>query len=94
MNKKTPNYITATDARKDIFQLVSRVKDSPLPVGITINGIPEAMLLGRETYEALIETIDTLTDVDLMKQIMQSNADVKNGKYRNWESIKKEIFNE
>lgn len=85
------NYITATDARKNFFELLENVKRRPTPVNITVKGIPEAVIMSREDYDSWIATIETLSDPELMDQIRESDADFKAGRYENWEDVKREL---
>lgn len=84
-------YITATDARKNFFALLEKVKKTPQPVNITVNGIPEAVMMGKEDYDAWMETIDILSDPELMASIRQGEKDIKAGRYKSWDKVKKEL---
>lgn len=85
------NFINATDARNNFFDLLDRVKKSPYPINITVKGIPEAVIMGKEEFDGWIATIETLSDTELMKSIRQSEKDIKAGRYRDWSEVKKEL---
>lgn len=87
----TQNFINATDARNNFFDLLDRVKKSPYPINITVKGIPEAVIMSKEEFDGWIATIETLSDTELMKSIGQSEKDIEAGRYRDWEEVKKEL---
>lgn len=87
----TRNYIAATEARNNFFKLLERVKKNPYPINITVKGIPEAVIISTEEYESWMATIETLSDPELMKSIKESEEDLKAGRYRSWEEVKKEL---
>ena len=84
-------YISATDARKDFFNMIDRVKDSPSTVTISVKGKPEVVIMDKDEYDGWLETIDVLADEDLMRQIRQGEKDIKAGKFHDWEDVKKEL---
>jgi antitoxin YefM len=89
--RKTDKYITATEARKNFFELIEKVKKSSFPVNITVKGIPEVVLMSREEYEGWMATIETLSDPELMDALRESEKEIKAGRYHLWEDVKKEL---
>lgn len=87
-------YITATEARKTFFELLEKVKKSVSPVNITIKGIPEVVMLSKDEYDGLIATLETYEDPELMEAIREGQENIKNGEYRDWEVIKREMLGE
>ncbi len=87
----TSHYITATEARNNFFDLLEKVKKGPYPINITVKGIPQAVIMDKEDYDAWMATMETLSDPELMKQIRQSEEDFKAGRYKDWEEVKKEL---
>ena len=84
-------FINATDARSNFFGLLSQVKKGPYPIHITVKGVPEAVLMSKEDFDALVATYETLADKDLMEQIKLGDADIKAGKYVSLEDVEKEL---
>ena len=85
------SFINATDARKNFFDLLSQVKRRPFPVQITVKGVPEAVLMSKEDYDAWMATYETLMDKELMGQIKSGDADIKAGRYVSLEAVEKEL---
>lgn len=84
-------FINATQARKQFFDLLARVKQTTYPIQITVKGVPEAVLMGKEDFDAWMATYETLMDTKLMKQIQQGDADIKAGRYVSLEEVEKEL---
>lgn len=53
---------TVTEAKNTLSALVSEVDSVGERVVITVNGMPAAVLIGSDDYEALMDTIECLTD--------------------------------
>lgn len=68
MSKTLP--ISEVKAR--LPELVSRVAEREDEIIVTRNGKPAAVLVGYDEYERLKETLDVLSDEDLMRQIRES----------------------
>jgi len=69
-----------SDARARLSELLDEVRGSQEHVVITRNGRPVALLMSLDEYESLEETIEVLSDEDLMEQLRQSEEDVKAGR--------------
>ena len=89
--KKKFEYISATEARKDFFNIIDRVKDAPSTVTISVNGNPEVIIMNKEEYDSWNDTMEVLADEELMRQIRQGEKDIKAGRLHDWEDIKKEL---
>lgn len=85
------NYITATEARNNFFDLLGKIKSGPYPVNITVNGIPEAVIMSKDDFEGWMATLETLSDPGLMESIRESEEDLKAGRYQTLEEVEKEL---
>lgn len=87
-----PNtYITATEVRNKFFDVLEQVKKGPYPINITVRGIPQAVIVSKEDYDAWMATIETLSDPELMESIRESEEDLKAGRYTSLEEVEKEL---
>lgn len=84
-------FISATEARNNFFGLLERVKKGPFPINITVKGIPKAVIMSREDYNAWMATVETLSDPELMEAIREGDKNFAEGKYQTWEEAKKEL---
>jgi len=84
-------YISATEARNNFFALLERVRKNPFPVNITVKGIPEAVIMNKEDYDAWVATVETLSDPELMESIRKGDEDIRAGRYQTLEEVEKEF---
>ena len=61
-----------SDVKARLPELVAGVMEREEEVVVTRNGKPAAVLVNVEEYERLKETLDVLSDPDLMRQIRSS----------------------
>jgi antitoxin YefM len=71
------NYIPVTKAKARLLDIIRMINDREDTIAITKNGIPRAVIMSMEQYEAMRETMAILGDVEMMKQIRCSRNEVK-----------------
>jgi prevent-host-death family protein len=69
-----------SEVKARLPELVSGVAEREEEIVVTRNGKPAAMLVSYAEYERLKETLDVLSDPDLMRQIRESEAYFAAGK--------------
>jgi prevent-host-death family protein len=69
-----------SDVKARLPELVTGVEEREEEVIVTRNGKPAARLVNYADYERLKETLDVLSDADLMKQIRRSLKEIAAGK--------------
>jgi antitoxin YefM len=69
-----------SEVKARLPELVTGVEEREEEVVVTRNGKPAAMLVNYAEYERLKETLDVLSDAELMQQIRQSRAYFASGK--------------
>lgn len=83
--------ISATQARKDLYDLIEKVALSGKRIGITNKGETKAILMSAEEVASWEATLDVMSDPELVKSIKQSEKDIKAGRVIAWEDVKKEL---
>ena len=63
-----------SEVKARLPELVNVVAEREEEIVVTRNGKPAAMLVNYAEYERLKETLDVLSDPDLMRQIRESEA--------------------
>ncbi|HSA89069.1 MAG TPA: type II toxin-antitoxin system Phd/YefM family antitoxin [Burkholderiales bacterium] len=82
-----------SEVKARLPELVTGVEEREEQVVVTRNGRPAAMLVSYAEYEGLKETLDVLSDPELMKQIRQSLASIASGeKWLTFEEVFGEPF--
>jgi len=67
-----PKTLPISEVKAKLPELVTGVSEREEEVVVTKNGKPAAVLVNYAEYERLKETIDVLSDPDLMRQIRTS----------------------
>lgn len=70
-------YLTITETRRQLLDLPDQLNDEPLI--ITKHGKPAMVALGYEQFESLMETLEVLSDPDLMPTLRQSMTQADQG---------------
>ena len=70
-------FLTITETRKQLLDLPDQLNDEPLI--ITKHGKPAMVALGYEQFESLMETLEVLSDPDLMATLRQSMIQADQG---------------
>jgi len=88
---KTKTTLPISEARKKIFQIAKEVQKPSNYYTLTEKGRPKAVIMSVEEFESIMETMEILSDPELMKKIEKAEAEYKKGEYIKWEDVKKEI---
>lgn len=68
------------EAKAHLSEVVNRVSTQHERITVTVHGRPSAVLLAPEDLERLEETIAVLADGDLVRDLVQAEADVAAGR--------------
>ncbi len=74
------SYIPITQAKAKLLDMVRQLGDTNDTIAITKNGVPKAVMLSMKKFEGFLETIDILSDPEMMRQLQGSAEDAKGGK--------------
>jgi prevent-host-death family protein len=80
-----------TEARNKFAQLVDEASKMFTRFTITRKGKPEAILMSKEEYDALIDTIEILSNVETMAAIRRAEEDIQAGRVKPLEDVIKEL---
>lgn len=69
-------YIPITRAKTKLLDMIRDFDDREDTIAITKNGVPKAVLMSIDQYEAMCETMEILADNGLMKQVRQSEDEI------------------
>ena len=64
--------LSLSDAKTHLPELIAGVDEREEEVIVTKNGRPAAIIVNVKEYERLRDTLDVLSDPELMKQIRES----------------------
>lgn len=85
--------MTITKARAQLMGIPKRLSRSKRPktLAITQHGKPVLAVMPWEFYEGLVETLEIMSDPDLMKSIRKGIEELDAGKGIPWEEAKKRL---
>lgn len=84
--------LTITKARQALLELPERLKRSPeRAVEITRRGQPVLAVLPWEFYESIIETLEVLSDPEMVSAVRRSLEDIKRGRLLSHEEARKRL---
>lgn len=87
-----PRTISATHARQQFFKLLEQAAKPGHNVTVTMEGEPRVVLMSVEEYEGWVETLEIMSDPELMQQIREGIADMKAGRVHTLEEVKRELL--
>jgi len=74
------SYIAVTKAKARLLDMIRNIDDRDDTIAITKNGIPKAVIMSMEQYEAMCETMAIMADEDIMQQMRASIKDIQEKK--------------
>lgn len=80
-----------TDARHELTSLPEQLSVSHEAVAVTRRGKPVLAILPWEEYEAIVETLEILSDEDLMRALRQGIREARQGKGIPWAQAKRKL---
>lgn len=85
------SVIPLTEARNHFTQLVEEASNFFARFTITRKGKPEAVLMSKEEYDALLDTLEILANKETMRSLRRAKEDIKKGRVRPLEDVVKEL---
>jgi len=74
------NEMTISEAREALTRLPGRLARSSASLTITKRGRPVMALLPYELFEAILETLEVMTDEHLMKDLKRGIREIEEGR--------------
>lgn len=76
-----------TKAKRELLDILKRMEEEQSTVALTRNGEPVGVLLTPRRYEALMETIEVLSDQEVLKALVKSAEDFSAGRVYSHEEV-------
>lgn len=85
--------ISIGDARKNLTKIPARFKENPAlgAIAITKRGQPIMALVDWNLFESILETMEIMSDPELMKHIRQGIREMERGDLIPWEQVKSRL---
>ena len=85
------NTVSLKKLRPELPKVVERIDGKLDRYVITKRGKPVVVMLSIDDYESLIETLDILADPKAMAGLREGERDIKKGRTRSWQEIKRSL---
>lgn len=79
------------EIREEIARLPEHFDHTPEVVAVTRHGKPIMAILPWNLYESLVETLEIMSDPEMMAAFRQGVQEMAEGKGRPWEDVKKDL---
>ena len=73
--------LPVTKVKREFLDILKTMEDEYSTVAVTRNGEPVGIMMTPDRYDALLETIDILSDNKILRALKTSQADFKSGKF-------------
>jgi len=83
--------INLTEAKTRLTKYINEAQNLGEQFLISRNGRPVAVLMSYEEYDSLLETLDVLSDEQLMADIKAGEEDIKAGRVIDHEELLREL---
>ena len=80
-----------TEARAKLTQIANDLAGSQDTVTVTNRGKPMMTLIGYEMYESIIESLEIMSDPELMAQLRQSLREARSGDMIDLDEVEREL---
>lgn len=80
-----------SDARAHLTELLDEIEEIREHVVITRNGRPAVVVMSEAEYESLMETLEVLSDSEVMAALKASDEDVAAGRVSPWDEVKRDL---
>lgn len=80
--------VSATNARRQLFDLIEQAGKPGSVISITHRDLPGVIMMSYDEFEGWVETMEILSDPKLMKDIQEG---VKDAKSVSWQDAKKKL---
>ena len=83
--------ISITEGRKKLFKIVEEVQRPDTYYTFTVDGKPKVVLMSKDEFDSIMETMEIMSDPEIMKDIKKAEEDFKKGRYSSWEEVKEKL---
>ena len=82
--------LPVTKVKRDLLDILKRMEEEEATIALTRNGEPIGVMMPLSRYESLLETIDILSDKQILRSLEKSKKDFKSGKIFSDEEVWKD----
>ncbi len=81
------HILPVTKVKRHLLDILKRMEEEEATIAVTRNGEPAGILMSIARYGALMETIDILSDTEILKSLQKSKEDFRAGRIFSHEDV-------
>ena len=85
------NTVSLKELRPELPKVIKRIDGRLDRYIVTRRGKPVVVMLSVDDYESLMETLDILADSRAMAGLRKGEEDIRKGRTRSWQEIKRSL---
>jgi antitoxin YefM len=85
--------VSMSELQQQLYEWVERVRNSSDRLVITDQGHAEAVLLSADDFEGLIETLEILSDTELVQRLVEAEAEFASGGGHSLDEVRERLRN-
>jgi prevent-host-death family protein len=82
--------LPVTKVKRNLLDILRSMEEQEATIALTRNGEPVSVMMPLSRYEALLETIDILSDKQILTSLERSKRDFKSGRVFSHEEVCKD----
>lgn len=86
-----PKTIPLSEAKAHLSEIIKDVSETQEIITISKGGVPATVMMSVEEYESLIETLEILSDPELMEAIKEGLEQEKRGEFISLEEVMRDL---
>lgn len=90
-NVALPSALTASDARTNFYDLAEQVSEFSRRFTVTLRGKPAVVIMSLDELESIEETLEIMSDPELVESIRRGEEDRKAGRVYTLEEVLKDL---
>ena len=79
--------LPVTKVKRELLDILKSMEEEYATITMTRNGEPVGVMMTPERYESLLETIEILSDKNILRALKASQKDFKSGKVYSHEEV-------
>lgn len=79
--------LPVTTVKKNLLDIMKNMSDEDSTITVTKNGLAVGVMMTPNRYEGLLETIEILSDQNILKVLAKSGKEFQSGKVRTHQDV-------
>lgn len=81
------HILPVTKVKRDLLDILKRMEEEESTIAVTRNGEAVGIMMSLARYDSLMETIEVLSDEEVLRSLKKSKEDFKTGRIFSHEDV-------